>query len=242
MCGRYALSSGAEDLALEFEAHDATPTFLPVDWNITPTKEIYFISGTDSTGISRSVATAFWGLIPSWSKDASKASNTINARVETVAQKPSFQSAFRNRRCIIPATGYYEWATAIGRYAPKQPFYISNADGSSLAMAGIFEEWVNPRDGKQITSAAILTREAVGELSTIHTRMPVILPRDRWSDWLSHDRISESEVPSYLALLEAGNPAAGLAFHPVSNAVNSARSSGPELTYEVELGDPETLF
>lgn len=242
MCGRYALSQGAEDLALEFQASEITPTFLPADWNIAPTKQIYFIAGDDGSGTKRKVDTALWGLIPSWSKDASGASNLINARVETVSEKPSFRSAFRSRRCLIPADGYYEWATAIGPYSPKQPFYISNMDKSLLSMAGIFEEWVNPRDGKRILSASILTRESVGEISAIHHRMPVILPRERWSKWLSSTPVSEQDVPAYLALLETENPAAGLTAHPVSNAVNSARNSGPELARAVELGEPETLF
>lgn len=242
MCGRYALSQGADDLALEFEASASTSTFLPSDWNIAPTKEIYFITSNDALGTKRKVNTALWGLIPSWSKDASGASNTINARVETVSEKPSFRSAFRSRRCIIPADGYYEWATQLGPYRPKQPFYISNGDKSLLAMAGIFEEWINPRDGKRIVSASILTRESVGEISTIHHRMPVLLPPERWSRWLSSTPLSEPDVPAYLALLETENPAAGLTAHPVSDAVNSARNSGSELTWAVELGEPETLF
>lgn len=242
MCGRYALSQGADDLVLEFQAGEVTPTFLPADWNIAPTKQIYLISGDDPSGTKRKVNTALWGLIPSWSKDASGASNTINARVETVSEKPSFRSAFRSRRCLIPADGYYEWATQIGPYRPKQPFYISNADNSLLAMAGIFEEWINPRDEKRIVSASILTRESVGMISTIHHRMPVILPSERWSKWLSSTPVSDRDVPSYLALLETENPAAGLIAHPVSNAVNSARNSGSELAHPVELGEPETLF
>jgi len=242
MCGRYALSQGADDLALEFQAGEVTSAFLPSDWNIAPTKEIYFIAGNDSSGTERKVDTGLWGLIPSWSKDARGASNLINARVETVAEKPSFRAAFRSRRCIVPADGYYEWATQIGPYRPKQPFFISNEDKSLLAMAGIFEEWTNPRDGKRVVSTSILTRESVGEITSVHHRMPVILPRERWSRWLSNTLASEREVPDYLALLETANPAAGLTVHPVSNAVNSSRNLGLELAQAVELGEPETLF
>ncbi|MBI3429564.1 MAG: SOS response-associated peptidase [Actinobacteria bacterium] len=242
MCGRYALSQGADDLALEFETNEVTPTFLPADWNIAPTKEIYFISSADALGAKRRVGTALWGLIPSWSKDARGASQMINARIETVSEKPSFRVAFRSRRCIVPADGYYEWATQIGPYRPKQPFFISHEDGSLLAMAGIFEEWINPRDGKRIVSAAILTRESVGEISTIHHRMPLILPSQHWSRWLSSTPVSEGDVRAYLALLDLDDPAQGLRARPVSTAVNSARNSGPDLTREVELGEPETLF
>ena len=242
MCGRYALSQGADDLALEFDAGNVTAAFLPIDWNIAPTKEIYFIAGDDPSGSKRRVDTALWGLIPSWSKDATGASNTINARVETVSEKPSFRTAFRTRRCLIPADGYYEWATENGPYRPKQPFYISHVNGSSLAMAGIYEQWTDPRNGKKIVTTAILTRVSVGMISTIHRRMPVILPFDRWNQWLSSRPLSELDVPAYLALLETQDPAAGLTAHPVSNAVNSARNSGSELAVEVELGEPETLF
>lgn len=242
MCGRYALSQGAEDLALEFEAGEITKAFVPADWNISPTKQIYIIASDDPTGTKRKVDVASWGLIPSWSKDSSGASNTINARVETVAEKPSFRSAFRHRRCLIPADGYYEWATTFGPYPPKQPFYILNKDKSLLAMAGIYEAWKNPHDGKTIVSSAILTRESVGEIAAIHTRMPVILPRDRWSKWLSSKPISDLDLSSYLDLLQTDDPAAGLTNYPVSTAVNSARNSGPQLTKEVDLGEPGTLF
>ena len=88
---------------------------------------------------------ARWGLIPARAKDASRQSNAINARVESIAEKPTFKSAFKSRRCLIPATGYYEWATELGQYKPKQPFYISNTDESSIAIAGIYEEWINPQ-------------------------------------------------------------------------------------------------
>ena len=242
MCGRYALSQGAEDLALEFDADELPAAFVPADWNISPTKPIYFIAGKDSTGLKRKIDIALWGLIPNWSKNSSSASNTINARVETVFEKPSFSSAFRYRRCLIPADGYYEWATTLGPFPPKQPFYISNENRSSLAMAGIFEMWKNPRDGKVITSAAILTRESVGDISKIHTRMPVLLPPDRWSKWLSIVPIPDNGVAEYLDLLKTKDPATGLIAHPVRTDVNSARNSGPHLIEEVELGEPETLF
>jgi len=236
------MSQGADDLALEFQADNRTDVFVPADWNISPTKQIYIIAGDDPSGAKRRVDIALWGLIPSWSKNSSSASNTINARVETVSEKPSFRSAFRYRRCLIPADGYYEWATTIGPYPPKQPFYISHENKSSLAMAGIFEEWKNPRDGKTLVSAAILTRESVGDISAIHNRMPVLLPTDRWAKWLSSVPVADRDVPRYLALLETENPAAGLIAYSVSTAVNSARNSGPALTQKVELGEPETLF
>ncbi|CAB4880225.1 unannotated protein [freshwater metagenome] len=242
MCGRYALSASAEDIALQFDAENKPDAFIPAQWNISPTQPILIVNGTNPSGEKREVSKVLWGLVPSWSEDTSRASNAINARVESISDKPSFRSAFRKRRCIIPATGYFEWATELGQYKPKQPFYIYNEDNSLLAMAGIYEEWINPVTRNPLTSAAIITRESVGVIAPIHHRMPVLLPKDRWATWLSTDSLNESEVQEYLALLETPKPDAGLVFRPVSSAVNNARNVGPELIAGVELGEPETLF
>jgi len=242
MCGRYALSASAEDIALQFDAENKPDAFLPAQWNISPTQPILIVNGTNPSGERREVSKVSWGLVPSWSEDTSRASNAINARVESISDKPSFRSAFRKRRCIIPATGYFEWATELGQYKPKQPFYIHNEDESLLAMAGIYEEWISPVTRNPLTSAAIITRESVGVIAPIHHRMPVLLPEDRWATWLSTDSLNESEVQEYLALLETPKPDAGLVFRPVSSAVNNARNVGPELIAGIELGEPETLF
>jgi len=242
MCGRYALSASAEDIALQFDAENKPDAFLPAQWNISPTQPILIVNGTNPSGERREVSKVSWGLVPSWSEDTSRASNAINARVESISDKPSFRSAFRKRRCIIPATGYFEWATELGQYKPKQPFYIHNEDESLLAMAGIYEEWISPVTRNPLTSAAIITRESVGVIAPIHHRMPVLLPEDRWATWLSTDSLNESEVQEYLALLETLKPDAGLVFRPVSSAVNNARNVGPELIAGIELGEPETLF
>jgi putative SOS response-associated peptidase YedK len=242
MCGRYALDTSISDLEDAFFASSKVKDALPSDWNISPTKEIYFVSGDNPQGSERSIDVAHWGIIPSWSKDASRASNAINARVESIAEKPSFSSALRSRRCLIPASGYFEWATALGPYAPKQPFYIFNKDQSLLPMAGLFEYWVNPATGKTITSASIITRESVGRIATIHHRMPIMLPPDRWDQWLSNEKLSESQVPDYLNLLDLENPEAGLDFRPVSIKVNNARNAGANLIEGIELTEPVTLF
>jgi putative SOS response-associated peptidase YedK len=242
MCGRYALSASAEDIALQFDAENKPEAFLPAQWNISPTQPILIVNGLDGSGDTRAISKVSWGLVPSWSEDTSRASNAINARVESISEKPSFRSAFRKRRCIIPATGYFEWATELGKYKPKQPFYIYNEDNSLLAMAGIYEEWINPVTRNPLTSAAIITRESVGTIAPIHHRMPVLLPKDRWSAWLSTDSLGESEVQEYLGLLETPKPDAGLVFRPVSSAVNNARNVGPQLIDAIELGEPETLF
>jgi putative SOS response-associated peptidase YedK len=242
MCGRYALSSNAQDIALEFDAAGKPEAFLPADWNISPTKKIYFVNASDHEGKDRTIEIGSWGLVPGWSKDATRAASAINARVESVSEKPSFSSAFKSHRCLVPANGYYEWATEAGSFKPKQPFYISNQDQSLLPMAGIYEEWANPQSGEIFTSVSIITRESTGDIAKIHHRMPVILPKERWSRWLSADSLNKDKINQYLDLLDLPKPDSGLVARPVSTAVNNARNYGPELIKEVELEDPGTLF
>jgi len=249
MCGRFALSKLPAELIEEFEIHTGkTLPILPADWNITPTRDIYIVRNESEN--KRDLAIASWGIIAPWSKDSDAAiksqSQAINARSETVDQKPTFRSAFRSRRCLIPADGYYEWATEMGPYPPKQPFYISDdisADSAigksqSLAFAGIWDRWIAP-DGTVRDSAAIITRPAVEFLATVHSRMPTFLPRDRWDHWL--DR-SVQDVDEIRAMMELESPAIGLKAVPVASLVNSIRNNGPELIAPIELGEPQTLF
>ena len=249
MCGRFALSKLPSELIEEFEIHTGkTLPILPADWNITPTRDIYIVRNESEN--KRDLAIASWGIIAPWSKDSDAAiksqSQAINARSETVDQKPTFRSAFRSRRCLIPADGYYEWATEMGPYSPKQPFYISadiSADSAigksqSLAFAGIWDRWIAP-DGTVRDSAAIITRPAVEFLATVHSRMPTFLPRDRWDHWL--DR-SVQDVDEIRAMMELESPAIGLKAVPVASLVNSIRNNGPELIAPIELGEPQTLF
>ena len=258
MCGRYALSKLPAELVEEFEIHTsqslkellALPA-LPADWNITPTRNIYIIRGgaqsqpsTSPTpsGFQRELAIASWGIIAPWSRNREDAlrsqSQAINARSESVDQKPTFRSAFRTRRCLIPADGYYEWATENGDFPFKQPFYITRSDHRTLAFAGIWESWVDPQ-GEIRESAAIITRPAVERLATIHSRMPTFLPADRWDRWLDPTLRDVEEIRS---LMELDAPAAGLQAIPVSTAVNSIRNNGAQLIKEIDLGDHLTLF
>ena len=242
MCGRYALNISGEDLAIEFAAGINNAAFTPSNWNISPTTVIPFISSDDEKGIERSIQTARWGLIPSWAKDASRQANAINARVESIAEKPTFKSAFKSRRCLVPVTGYYEWATELGKYKPKQPFYISHKDKHSLAIAGLYESWINPATNSPITTAAIITREAVGIVAPIHHRMPVILPKDLWSAWLSNKSLTPDETEHYLNMINLNQPDEALTFWPVSDEVNNARNAGAQLAQEIALPESGTLF
>ena len=239
MCGRYALSAMADDLIDAFEiTTDYAGPVLPADWNITPTRDIYIVRDTPKA--ERELAVVSWGLIAPWSHDPVEAlrsqSQAINARTETVHEKPTFRNAFTSRRCLIPATGYYEWATELGRYATKQPFYI-HGDGL-IAFAGIWDRWRAP-DGTIKESAAIITRPAVDFLATVHHRMPTFLPRDRWDHWLDP---AVTRVDAIRGLMELKSPAAGLSAYPVSSRVNQTINNGPDLIKEIELGEPETLF
>ncbi len=242
MCGRFALLNNPEEIINEFEVHGGflEERVLPANWNIAPTEDIYVITAREN-GI-RELAIKSWGLIAPWSKDSTSALRSqlqaINARSETVHEKPTFRSAFRSRRCLIPAFGYYEWATQLGKYKTKQPFFISREDGALLLFAGIYDKWITP-DGAIKESAAIITRDAAGELTSIHHRMPVFLPEDRWSKWLDPVVTSTSHVRE---LMQRQEPAQGLRFWPVSDLVNSTRNNGSELISPIELGEPEVLF
>ena len=235
MCGRYALSAMISDIAEEFSTNSAPGISLPADWNIKPTNDVYIIK-------NQAIEIASWGMIAHWSKSDDEAaksqSSAINARSESVHEKPTFKSAFRSNRCLLPATGYYEWASELGKYKTKQPIYISRDDNKLLAFTGIFQSWTSP-SGRVIQSVAIITRQAVGQLALVHSRMPVFLPRDRWADWMNP---KINDVERIRSLMDVPNPDANLRFHPVSSAVNSITGSGPGLIEQIELGEPETLF
>ena len=242
MCGRYALNISGDDLALEYNANNPNSPYTASNWNISPTTTIPFISESKNGSVAREINLASWGLIPSWAKDSSRQANAINARVESISEKPTFRSAFKSRRCLVPVSGYYEWATELGQYRPKQPFFISNKESKTLAIAGIYEEWVNPESNQLLTTAAIITRSAVGIVAPIHNRMPVILPSTLWAEWLNPDELSKSEVVDYLHMLDLPNPDEQLRFWPVSDDVNNARNSGPALANPIALPESGTLF
>ena len=247
MCGRYAQTADMRELMEQFEVTGTAPqSSLPLNWNIAPTNPIYIVRANDRTGndvdAKRALTTVSWGLIGPWLTDMQEArasqSRAINARSESIHEKPTFRNAFRSTRCLIPAAGYYEWATAMGRYSPKQPFYISARDEKQLPIAGIWSSWSAP-NGEIIETASIITQEAQGELATIHSRMPVFMPQDRWDLWLNPRNTDVNELKS---LMVVENPESIVVARPVSNAVNSVANNGKELIVEADLGEPETLF
>jgi putative SOS response-associated peptidase YedK len=208
VCGRYTLRTPVETLAEEFGITGPLPE-VPTRFNVAPTQEVAAVLEEDE---QRKLEMLRWGLIPSWADDPAIGNRMINARSETAAQKPSFRSAFRKRRCLVLADGFYEWQkTASG----KQPYYIRMGDGSPFAFAGLWESW--GKYGEEVRSCTILTTEANGLVGEIHHRMPVILPAEEYDLWLDPDM---GEAEPLLDLLRP-YPDDLMEAYPVSRFVNS---------------------
>ncbi|MCL4108012.1 UNVERIFIED_CONTAM: hypothetical protein GTU68_017040 [Idotea baltica] len=210
MCGRFVINANKDELVEVFKIdHSQLPAFKP-NFNIPPSTHIPFIY---QPGNARILSSAFWGLIPSWAKDKSFASHTFNARSETLSEKPSFKNAYKSQRCLIPATGYYEWEKVIenGKTVGKQPYWIGRKDQSPLAFAGLYEHWTDPESGALLTSCTVITRDAFPEIKHIHTRMPVILPPEYYQLWLKEatedfPMIEEEELDFYAIDKAVGSP------------------------------------
>jgi len=216
MCGRYTLSTNAQVLADLFRLEEALA--LPPRYNIAPTQDVAIVR-SEAEGGGRRLSLAHWGLIPSWAKDRGLGARMINARADTAAEKPAFRAAFKARRCLIPADGFFEWKATGER---KQPHYIRLQDAGPFAFAGLWERWA-PADGEPIESCTILTTEPNEVLRPIHDRMPVILPPEAWSLWLD-PAVRERER---LQPLLVPHPAAAMIAYPVGLGVNSARRDDP---------------
>ncbi|WP_372409435.1 SOS response-associated peptidase [Streptomyces luteireticuli] len=277
MCGRYAASRRPEDLVglFDVEVWEPEETLAP-DWNVAPTKSVHAIlerplKGSGDPRPVRQLRVLRWGLVPPWATSPEGAARMINARAETVHEKPSYRRAFAARRCLLPADGYFEWVTGAqerelevqGRKkrARKQPWFVTPADGSVMAMAGLYEFWRDrtlPDDHPQAwwATCSVITTEAEPEpfadggapdadaegrprsLADIHPRMPLVLTPDRWADWLDPARTDPEELRPLLA-----PPPPGLVrAHPVTTAVSDVRNNGPELLTELAAPEEATLF
>lgn len=248
MCGRYASARKRVELLEEFSVQrDAATESLQPDYNVAPTKPVYAVlerpgprppqpdaaastagEGAGDGRAERELRVVRWGLVPFWAKDPRIGSRMINARAETVAEKPAFRRALARRRCLLPADGYYEWQSQPG--AAKQPVYITRTDGSSLAFAGLYELWRDPAVADQdpdswLWTSTIITTSAPDEIGVIHDRMPMIIDRERWSDWLDPAVTDVTEVRALLVPAATG----GLRTYQVSARVNSVRNNGPQL-------------
>lgn len=237
MCGRYATTLTATSLNAEFEIDLANSfTEIEPDYNVAPTKvaPIVVQRAPRDADPYRELMPARWGLIPSWAKDASIGSRMINARVETVAEKPAFRKAFGKRRALVPADGYYEWYSGEGtpqNRSGKQPFFITPKDRSVLSMAGLYEFWKDPETDEWVVSYTILTTTAEDALGHLHDRMPMILEKDSYAQWLDPAPQPAEEL---LGLLVPAAPGR-LDAYPVSKAVGNYRNNGPELIEPLPL-------
>lgn len=218
MCGRYALY-GPHSRYRDHFAVDAWPEFAD-HYNIAPSTFVPIIRQAPD---GRRVADLLrWGLVPHWAKDETIGAKLNNARGESLADKPSFRSAYRWRRCIVPASGFYEWQFVPGQ-AWKQPYYVTLKGGEPMAMGGLWESWTSP-EGEFIRTFCVITTGANALMAPIHDRMPVILPTVAWRAWLG----PETDVAE-IALLIAVVPPEAIEVRPVSRKVGNAREDGPEL-------------
>jgi len=231
VCGRYTLASpNPSEVRTRFaigESVDVRRRF-----NVAPGDEVLAVT-TDREGARRGDVLR-WGLVPSWAKSPDTGLKMINARVETVAQRPAYQRAFARYRCLIVADGFYEWQAVPG--GPKQPFHITRDDGAPFAFAGLWSIWYAP-DGRTLRTCTILTTAANAAIASLHDRMPVILTPDAEAAW-----IDAGTPRADLFALLAGLPAARTALRPVGTAVNDARYDGPECLAEPLESAQATLF
>lgn len=209
MCGRYTLTAPGDVLLETFELDSAPP--LAPRYNIAPTQEVTIVRRSEAG--ARELVLVRWGLVPFWAKEAAIGNRLINARAESLAEKPAYRDSFRKRRCLVPATGFYEWKAIEGG---KQPYLFRRSDHGVFALAGLWSRWNERETGAPLESCAIVTTEPNELAATVHDRMPVILPRDAWPLWLAAD----VPVPD-LATLFAPRPVDGLVVHAVSRRVNS---------------------
>jgi putative SOS response-associated peptidase YedK len=247
VCGRYAASRNPDDLVEEFEVVDAPEQALPPSWNVAPTQDVYAVlerapRDDKEAPARRRLQVARWGLVPSWAKDASIGNRMINARMETVHEKPAFRRAFAGRRALLPADGYFEWYGEVK--GKKQPFFIHPSDGGVLAMAGLYELWRDPSVPEDsdvdpwLWSVTVLTTSATDDVGRIHDRMPLLVEPSRYAEWLDP---AVDDADTLRGLLVPAAPGR-LTAYPVDKAVNNVRNNGPQLVDPLPLeGDPSDV-
>lgn len=216
MCGRYASSRGAAELASHFGAVAPEEGLAP-SWNVAPTDPVTVVLERNG---QRSLQVVRWGLVPSWARDAKGAARLINARSESLASKPAFRSAYARRRCLVPADGYYEWQRVDGR---TQPWFLSPRQAGPLAMAGLYEVWKEPAADRWLWTCTVITTAAADDTGQIHDRTPLLVPPDAWQSWLDPtvpEPVHDLLRPAVIGELQAW---------PVGQAVGNVRNNTPEL-------------
>lgn len=218
MCGRFALTTSSGELLLHFGlegAYQATPRY-----NVAPSQPILAVREVDASGI-RELTALRWGLIPSWADDPAIGNRLINARGETVAEKPAFRKAFARRRCLVPMSAFYEWKKRGAKSG--EPWAFRRADGAPFAVAGLWETWTAP-DGSEIETCALITTSPNDVVAAVHDRMPVIVPRSDYARWLD----PTSNGAGVVGLL-VPFPSGEMVAHRVSPRVGDVRHDDPDL-------------
>jgi putative SOS response-associated peptidase YedK len=234
MCGRFVSASPPDQIARYFDAVDDGEHALEPNYNVAPTTDVYAVL---VDGGVRRLEVLHWGLVPFWAKSPSAGNKMINARAETVATKNAYRHAFRKKRCIIPADGFYEWKVVPGQ-KNKQPMYIHRPDGEPMAFAGLWEVWRNPdAPGEELHSCTVVTGEANEKMATVHDRMPVMLPPSAWETWLDPE-VDDVEL---LGKFLVPAPPELIELRPVSTEVNNVRNKGPHLLDRVEAAESVPL-
>src|SRR5579859_4663126 len=205
MCGRYVMARDVGDLVAEFDVDESYIEEIESSYNVAPTDPVPLVldrKDRETGELSRKLVTARWGLVPSWSKDTKGAARLINARRETITEKPSFRKAAAQRRALVPADGYYEWQQEqLGGKLQKIPTYLHSPGEGLLAFAALFENWPDPSmppddPARWLRTCTIITAPAADSIGHIHDRTPLIVPRDMWADWLDPETTSEADVRS----------------------------------------------
>ncbi len=224
-------SAHLEDARAGEADSDAAPP--EANYNVAPTAKVLAVRAADN---ERQLGRLRWGLVPFWAKDLKIGAKMINARSETVAEKPAFRAAYKSRRCLVPADGFYEWAKVAGG-GPKQPYFIHRRDDDPLVFAGLWERWrpsesADAESDDVIETCTILTTAANADIEPVHNRMPVLIPPARWDDWLDPSTDLDS-----LGTLLVPAPNGLLQLRPVSTLVNRVANNSPELLEEVSVGE-----
>lgn len=234
MCGRFTSLTPPEELAALFEA-EVVPTegedaaFRP-NYNVAPTTSILVVARAGDG--HRRLGRMTWGLVPNWAKER-RGSGLINARAETVAEKPSFRPSIRTKRCLVPMDGYYEWRTVdVGTSGPKRAVYVTRRDRRPVAVAGLWSTWTSPDDGVVRRTCCVITTAANPSLARVHDRMPAVVEAEDWAEWLGTGQSTDAELGRALGLLVPAMDDV-LTMVDVGPAVNAVRNNGPDLIVPV---------